>query len=212
MGYYPIFLDIRTKPVVVAGGGEVALRKVEGLVEAGAEVTVISPVLHPELTALLEQGRIRHIARPYRAGDMEGYSLAFVATDEGASNAAVAAEGRDRGVWVNAVDDPKRCDFITPAVLRRGQLTLAISTSGGSPAAARKIREELEHLVTEEYWPLLEVAAEVRQGLRKRGVKVGAQSWNAALDGDFRQLLREGRRAEAKARLLTALLEAAGTR
>ncbi len=149
---------------------------------------------------------------PYRPGDLEGYALAFVATDEGAVNAAVAAEGRQRRVWVNAVDDPRNCDFIMPAVLRRGQLILAISTSGGSPAAARKMREELEGVVADEYVPFLEIAAEVRRELRQKGVHVSAQTWNAALDGDFRQLLRQGKRAEAKARLLATLLETAGTK
>ncbi|MFQ6019257.1 MAG: bifunctional precorrin-2 dehydrogenase/sirohydrochlorin ferrochelatase, partial [Dehalococcoidia bacterium] len=115
MGYYPVFLDIKEKPVVVIGGGEVALRKVEGLLEAGAVVTVVSPQLHPELAALLQGERIRQVSRDYRAGDLEGYSLAFVATDDRAANAAVAAEGRERRVWVNAVDDIPNCDFIMPS-------------------------------------------------------------------------------------------------
>jgi len=207
--YYPVFLDLKGKPALVIGGGAVSARKVKGLLQAGAQVTVISPHLHPDLVALAGQGKIRHIGREYRPGDLKGYALAFVATGDGAVNAAVAREGRERRVWVNAVDDPKNCDFIMPAVIRRGELMAAISTGGGSPAAARKIREELGQFLSEEYVPLLEIAAEVRQELRQRAIAVDAETWNLALDGDFRQLLRQGKRAEAKERLLQSLLEPA---
>lgn len=207
MRYYPVFLDIADRPVIVIGGGEVALRKVEGLMNAAAQVTVVSPHLHPDLEALAQQGRLRHVARPYRPGDLDGYVLAFVATDDRSLNAAVAREGRERRVWVNAVDDPDNCDFVMPSIVRRGDLMVAISTGGGSPATARKIREELENFLTDEYVLLLDIAAEVRQELRRKGVVVDPQTWNAALDSDLRFLLAEGRRQEAKERLLRILLE-----
>ncbi|MBI2913798.1 MAG: bifunctional precorrin-2 dehydrogenase/sirohydrochlorin ferrochelatase [Chloroflexi bacterium] len=210
MRYYPVFLDIAGKPVVVIGGGEVALRKVEGLLEAGARVTVVSPELHPDLASLIAGGRARHIARGYRAGDLEGYTLAFVGTDDRSVNAAVAREGKERGVWVNAVDDPPNCDFIMPGVVRRGDIIVAVSTSGGSPAMARKMREELEAFLTEDYALLLELAAEVRAELRQKNVVVPPQVWNAALDGELRALLAGGRRAQAKERLLRSLLQPAG--
>jgi precorrin-2 dehydrogenase/sirohydrochlorin ferrochelatase len=209
MRYYPVFLDLKDKPVVVIGGGEVALRKVEGLLDAGAVVAVVSPQLHPELATLLQKERIRQIARDYRTGDLEGYSLAFVATDDRSANAAVATEGRERRIWVNAVDDIPNCDFIMPSIITRGDVVVAISTGGGSPAAARKIREEMEGFLTEEYALLLDVAAEVRQELRESGTIVDSDTWNAALDGDFRRLLRQGKRAEAKQQLLRSLLEPA---
>ena len=212
MRYYPIFLDIKGKPTLVIGGGEVAARKVEGLLEAGANVTVVSPHLHPNLVALLSQGRIEHVSREYQRGDLQGYSLAFVATDNGAVNAAVAQEGKEQRVWVNAVDDPANCDFIMPAIVRRGEVVVAISTLGGSPAVARKIREELEQFIGEEYALLLEIAAQVRQELREGGIAVDPETWNAALDGDCRSLLRQGKRAEAKQQLLQSLLEPARTK
>ena len=109
MGYYPVFLEMAGRPVVVIGGGVVALRKVQGLLEARAQVTVVSPELVPELAALRETRRIRYVGREYRPGDLAGFALAVVATDSGAVNAAVAQEGRQRGVWVNAVDNPQNC-------------------------------------------------------------------------------------------------------
>jgi siroheme synthase-like protein len=106
MGYYPIFLDMAGRPCVIIGGGSVAEHKVKGLLEAGAHMTVISPSLTSELASLVAQGRIRHIARPYRTGDLDGYALALVATCDHPVNADVAREGQEKGVWVNAADDP----------------------------------------------------------------------------------------------------------
>jgi len=210
MRYYPVLLDVAGKPAVVIGGGEVALRKVEGLLDAGAQVTVVSPALHPELEALVAAGRVRRIAREYNHGDLEGYTLAFVGTDDRSVNAAVAREGKERGVWVNAVDDPANCDFIVPGIVRRGDIVLAVSTGGGSPAVARKLREDLEEFLTEEYVLMLELAAQVRRELRDRGVLVEPDVWNAALDAEMKHLLSQGHRDEAKQRLLRSLLEPAG--
>ncbi len=209
MRYYPVFLDIAGKPVVVIGGGEVALRKVEGLLAAGAQVTVVSPELYPELRGLVEEDRLRYERREYRWGDLEGYALAFVASDDRSANAAVASEGRERGVWVNAVDDPERCDFIMPSIVQRGDFVVAISTSGGSPAMARKLREEMERFLTDDYVLLLDLATEVRRDLREKGILVDPEVWNTALDGELRGLLAEGRQVEAKDRLVQSLLQPA---
>src|SRR2546425_6261784 len=102
MGYYPIFIEMRDRPVLVVGGGDVAERKVEGLLAAGAAVTVVSPSLTPRLATLAASGRIRHEARPYQTGDLACFALGFVATGDERVNAAVAREGRRRGMWVNA--------------------------------------------------------------------------------------------------------------
>ncbi len=212
MRYYPVFLDIAGKPVVVIGGGEVALQKVKGLVDAGAQVTVVSPELHPDLKTLVDQGRVEHFEREYARGDLEGYFLAFVGTDDRSVNVVVSKEGRERGVWVNAVDDIPNCDFIMPGIAQRGDLIVAVSTSAGSPAMARKMREELEAFLTEEHALMLELAAEVRRELHDRDVKVDPDTWNAALDADLKRLLGEGRRDEAKQRLLRSLLEPAAER
>jgi precorrin-2 dehydrogenase/sirohydrochlorin ferrochelatase len=209
MGYYPVFLDIAGKPVVVIGGGQVALRKAASLLEAGAQVTVVSPALHPDLEALVAAGRVGHISREYTSGDLEGHVLAIVCTDNRSLNAAVAREGRRRGVWVNAVDDPANCDFIMPSIVRRGDIIVAVSTSAASPAMARKLREDLEEFLSEEYALMLDLVAEVRRELRERGVSVGPDVWNAALDGEVKRLLGQGNLDGAKQRLLRSLLEPA---
>ena len=215
MRYYPVFLDIAGKPVIVVGGGNIALQKVEGLIAAGAEVTLVSPDLLPGLQEMVESGQITHINREYEPGDLEGYKLAFVATDDRSTNATITNEGRERGIWVNAVDDPPNCDFIMPGVIRQGDLVVAVSTSGGSPAMARKVREDLEQFLGQEDALLLDLAAEVRHELRDRDVAVKPCNrcdrnhldvWNAALDAEVKRLLGQGERAQAKERLLKSLL------
>ena len=211
MRYYPVFLDIAGKPVIVIGGGNIAHQKAVGLLKAGAEVTVVSPELNPEMASLEKAGRFRHVERDYEPGDLEGYILAFVATDDRSVNATVAAEGKERRVWVNAVDDPPYCDFIMPGVAQQGDLIVAVSTSGTSPAMARKMREEIEAFLTEDWALILELAAEVRAELREKGALVDSEVWNKALDGDLRRLLAEGKRPEAKARLLRSLSQPVNT-
>src|SRR5438309_528450 len=120
MGYYPVLLDLAGRRCVMIGGGPVAERRVDGLVAAGAHVTVISPRLTRPLAALAAEDRIHHEPRGYREGDLAAADLAFVATDAGDVNAAVAREARERGLWINAADDPARCTFILPALVRRG--------------------------------------------------------------------------------------------
>ena len=205
MAYYPVFLEMKDRPCVVVGGGAVAERKVEGLLASGARVTVISPDLTPALAALREEGRLHHIARPYREGDLEGCEMAVVATDDGAANTEVAREGRRRRVWVNAVDDPDNCDFILPSVVRRGDVVIAASTGGASPALARRLREELEAFLSDEYAPLAELLRDVRQELRSRGITVDPETWQRAINGSLRTLLAQGRPGEARAHLLASL-------
>jgi len=120
MSYYPIFLNLAGRRCLVVGGGAVAERKVEGLLAAGAQVTIVAPDLLESLRALVEQHSIAHVARKYKHGDLAGYALGFVATDDGATAAAVFSEARAAGIWVNSADVPSCCDFILPAVIRRG--------------------------------------------------------------------------------------------
>jgi siroheme synthase-like protein len=205
MGYYPVFLEMKDRRCVVIGGGAVAERKVEGLVAVGANVTVISPTITDRLRQMLAQGAIRHVAREYRAEDRAGYDLVFVATEHSEINAAVSDETRSLRIWVNSADDPDHCDFILPAVIRRGDLTVAVSTGGVSPAAARSIREELDEHFTADYARFVEIAGEVRRDLQEKSVSPSADAWNRALQGDFRRLIKEGRAVQAKALLLEKL-------
>ncbi len=205
MGHYPVFVDLSERRCVVIGGGPVAERKVEGLLAAGAAVTVISPGLTAHQEALAEEGRIRHVRREYGPGDLAGSELAFAATDDGGVNAAVAREGRERGVWVNVADDPVHGDFIVPSVLRRGDLVVAVGTGGASPALSRAIRAELEAYFTEEHAVLAEVVAGVRRELRQGSNTPDPEAWCSALDDELRRLVTEGNPARARARLLRRL-------
>lgn len=205
---YPISLDLGGRPCLVVGGGPVAEDKVDGLLAAGAAVTVVSPLLTPALAAHTRGRRIRHRARAYRRGDLAGQQLVFTATGDLALTRAVARDARARGLWMNAADDPARCDFALPSVLRRGRLTVAVSTGGASPFLARAIREELEAVLEPSRGALLEVVAAVRRELRATGRAPGAEAWRAALDGRLRRLVERGDLATA-ARYLRRRLESA---
>ncbi len=191
MEYYPIFLNLAGRRCLVVGGGPVAERKIDGLVRAGAGVTVVSPALTPALERLAQEKKIAHEKRNYHSGDLSGYQLVFSATDSSDLNRAICAEARERGVWINTADDPAHCDFILPSVLRRGELAVAVATGGASPALSRAIREELEGDFTEDYAILSEIVAEVRRELRARGVSAGPEIWARALGNGLRRLVRE---------------------
>jgi precorrin-2 dehydrogenase/sirohydrochlorin ferrochelatase len=154
---------------------------------------------------LAQKGEIKLVCRGYRPGDLDGYELAFIATGNEEVDAAVFREGRERGVWVNAADDPAYCDFILPAVVRRGELTVAVATGGASPALSRLVRDELDSYLSEDYAVLAEVAADARKELKGDALHVNAETWHSALDTNLRQLIHEGKRAEAKAYLLRKL-------
>ena len=203
--YYPVALDLRDRLCLVVGGGAVAEAKVEGLLEAGARVTVVSPELTEPLAAWALGGRITYRPHEYGADDLDGQQLVFSATDRREVTEAVAAEARRRGLWVNAADDPAFCDFLLPSVLRRGRLVVAVSTGGASPALAARVRRDLEAYFAPEYDELVELAAEVRAELRSRAERPVGEAWRGALDRDLVGLLAEGRRDEAKARLLERL-------
>jgi len=205
--YYPIFLNIRGKKCVVVGGGEVGLRKVKTLLDSGANVTVISPTPDREITKLSKERTIHLVQRDYEAGDLKGAVIAVAATDVKKINRNVAEEARKARVPVNVADDSKPSDFIIPSSFRRGDLTVAVSTAGVSPALARKIRTRLEERFGEEYASLLPLIGEVRSILKKRGYTASAEAWQKALDLDLLiALTQKGRLKKAKDLLLTRLI------
>ncbi len=201
MSHYPVALELADRPVLVVGGGPVAERKVDGALAADARVTVVSPRVTARLAALAGAGRIRYLAREYRPGDVEGHDLVLVAVDEEAVTAAVVTEARARRIWVNAADDPLRCDFVLPAILRRGALVVAVTTGGASPALARAVRDRLARLLGEEYAELTALVAEVRRELCAADASPGAEAWHRALADDLPELVRGGHAAEAGRRL-----------
>jgi len=144
----------------------VAARKVEGLLAADARVKVISPVIIPELQQIVSSGKISFTQRAYQNGDLEGAYLVIAATDDLSVNYAVWNEATKRGCLINVVDDPEHSTFILPAILQRGEMSVAVSTGGGSPALARRLRERLEDIIGIEYGILTEVLAEIRPELK----------------------------------------------
>jgi siroheme synthase-like protein len=192
MTHYPIFLNLAGRRCLVVGGGPVAERKVEGLLQAGATVTVVSPRVTERLDSLALEKKLERVARDYRAGDLAGYQLAFAATGDPAVNRAVYAEARELGVWLNTADDPAHCDFILPSVLCRGELQVAVATGGSSPALSKAVREELELYFTEDYSILSQIVSDVRRELKERGLSAGAEIWGRVLNGSLRELVQQG--------------------
>jgi siroheme synthase-like protein len=204
--YLPAFLDIHGKKCIVVGGGKVALRKVKMLLDCGANVTVISPTLHPDLTQLVNKKALHRISREYKSGDLEDVVIVIAATDVKEINDKVADEAKRLGALVNVVDDPEPSDFIIPSFFRRKDLAIAASTSGRSPALARKIRTILEQQFGKEYASLLSLIGEVRSTLKRKGIVVSPEVWQRALDlGLLFGFLRSGERKKAKDFLLTKL-------
>ena len=205
MAYYPMFLEVKGRQCLVVGGGRIAARKVEGLLAAEARVSVISPSLEPDLARLKAERRINHLPRHYQHGDLKGYALVIAATDDEATNERVVQDARHSGVPVNVVDQPALCDFIVPSVIRRGDVVLAISTGGLSPALARWLRQELETYLSEDFERLARLLADVRVELRDRGVEVAPDAWQRAINRDLLELVASNRMEEARQKVLSAL-------
>ena len=183
-----------------------ALRKVQTLLGHGADVEVVSPTLCPELNLLAKDGAIRVQQRDYKAEDLRDALIAVAATNDAKINESVAAEARQQGILVNIIDDPQRSDFIVPSYFRRGDVIVAVSTSGRSPALARKIRSELEKDFKAEYAQLALIADEVRTELKQHGVTVDSDVWQEVLSlNSLIELLRQGRNQEAKEIMLAKL-------
>jgi precorrin-2 dehydrogenase/sirohydrochlorin ferrochelatase len=206
MALYPIFVECKDRPVLVIGGGHVGAEKVRGLMNAEAAITVVAPELNEEMQGYKAAGRFKHVEREYRESDLDGdWDFIMVATDDGAVNREVREAGNRRRIWVNAADDPVNCDFILPSVVRKGKITLAASTAGASPALARRLREELDAYLTEDMPALADLLAEVRQEVRKRGIKVENDTWQDAIDTQLRVMLAQRRYDEARAYLVERL-------
>jgi len=165
--HYPISLDLFQKICLVVGGGQVAERKVRSLLECGAGVKLVSPEITPGLRKLAAEGRIIYRAGSYHDGDLTGVFLVIGATDREEVNRRVADDCAGRNLIVNIVDDPAKCSFFVPAVVRRGALTIAVSTGGKSPMLARKIREELERAYGPQYGEFLELLGQLRKKVIK---------------------------------------------
>jgi len=169
-GYYPVMLDIRERPVTVIGGDRIAAEKAAALAGSGARVSVISPECSAEMLELAERGLVRLCRKTYEPGDLAGAFIVVAATTDQAMIEAIWRETQERNQPVNIVDVPRYCSFILPSILRRGKLTVAVSTEGASPALAKRIRQQLEEDFPPAYEAYIELAALVRTHLRWQGV------------------------------------------
>lgn len=207
--YYPAYLNLEGRRCVVIGGGQVAERKIVHLLECGARVGLISPEATPFLQELARQEKIEWIHKEYEPGDLKDAFLAIAATDDPRVSREISWEAERSKVLLNVVDVTKYCMFIAPAIVRQGDITLAISTGGSSPALARRLREELQGYLTKEYADLAKVLAQVRVAIRRQGVVVDPDAWQEGIKDGLMDLIRRGQLEEAKSRLVAFLVQSA---
>jgi len=163
MSYYPILVNLRGQKAVVVGGGKVAERKIQTLLQHAAVVHVVSRDLTGTLQQYVEEGRITYIGDAFQETQLDGAFMVIAATDDPELNRRVSLAAKRQNLLINAVDQPEDCNFIVPSILQRGDLIIAVSTSGKSPALARKIRQELEATFGDEYQSLLVMMGRLRK-------------------------------------------------
>jgi precorrin-2 dehydrogenase/sirohydrochlorin ferrochelatase len=210
MRYYPVYLDLRGRDAVVVGGGPIAEGKALQLVEAGAQVTIVSPELTDGLRRLVESGKVKRREGCFVAEDLNGAALVISATDDRKVNEAVAKAAAKRGLLCNVVDQPDLCNFITPALITRGDLQISVSTGGGSPTLTQRVKREVAALIGEEYGVLLELAAEMRAEAKERiaDFELRKNALRAFVESEAIDLIRAGKREEARALARRFLQEA----
>jgi len=207
---YPVNLVVAGRRCVVVGGGRIAARKIEALLDAGASVVVIAPEIGEEIAAWADQGRLVVQQRAFAPEDLDGAWLATTATDDPEVNRAVFAAGEARRLWVNSADDPANCSFTLMSVVRQGDLVVTIGTGGRSPALATYLRDHVTSEMGPEWAVLLELLSEAREAVRATGTSSEDIDWRQALDSGMLDLIRDGRVADAKELLQTCLSSSSG--
>lgn len=198
--YYPVYIQLRAQPCVVIGGGKIAEGKADGLLAAQAKVIVIAPELTSRLRHLAEQQQITYIARKYQPGDLIGAFMVICATDQTEINHQVWQEATANHQLVNVVDDTPCCNFIAPSILRKGDLTIAISTSGKAPALAVRLKERLQREIGPEYERFLELAGELREPLAQHvpDFETRKALWYELVDSEILAALARGDESSAR--------------
>ena len=212
--YYPVFLDLRGRRVVVIGGGAMGEEKVTRLLPYEAKVVVVSPDVTDEVSKHADDGKIEWVRRRYRRGDLDGAFIAIVAdTSDDAVNQAVSEEARERNVPLNVADVTELCTWITPSVARRGEVIVATSTGGASPALARRFREilngecrlESRHELMD-FADLAPLLSDARKQLLDKGIRLNLDHWQACLTDELIDLMQEGHIERAEKVLMDSLL------
>ena len=205
--YYPIFTDLQGRRCVVIGGGAIAQRKVTTLLQYGADITVISPTATRRLLAYATQGRVRYQRRRFRPADLRGAWLVYASTNEERINQLVHETAARLRIFANVVDQPQRCSFIAPAIMRRGDLTIAISTGGASPTVAKRLRREFARGIGEEYPRLLRLLAGLRAAAKRQLPRYNDRKryFSELVEGRVFQLVRAGDTVAARREALKLL-------
>ena len=199
---YPVNLDLDGRPVLVVGGGRVAAAKATGLADAGARVTVVAP---EAVSPLTDDPRFHWQRRPYHRGEVASYRLAVAATGDPVVDGRVHRDAEAAGVWLNSADDPAHCTFTLPAVSRHGDLQVAVSTNGRSPAVAAWIRRLLDRWIRPEHARVLALASEVRGELREATGTTESPGWEDAFDDQLLEMVRGDQTDAARERLRRAV-------
>jgi len=201
MNQLPIMVDLKDRCVVVVGGGAIAQQKVETLLSAAASVRLISPTLTERLTQLASEGQIDYRAKRFEESDLDGTWLVIAATDNSEINERVYQAAEERRIFCNTVDYRPLCSFITPAIVERGEILVAISTQGGSPALAQELKRVIATAIGDEYVEFLEMLRNLRPTIRRDipDQTVRSRVFHKLVDSDILALLRAGKRSEAEA-------------
>ena len=194
MSYYPVFIELEGKTVLVVGGGKVAQRKVETLLKFGASIHIVSKGLTHKLKKLVESKKIHHIGEEFKDEHLDGAFLAIAATDDKLLNQKISKNARMRNLLINAVDQPSDCNFIVPSIINRGDLLIAISTSGKSPALAKRIRKDLEAQFGSEYEVFLTLMGRLRTDILSLGFsqKENSRIFNEIVDSGILNFMEKG--------------------
>ena len=204
--YYPVFIDVKRRRCVVIGGGNIGQEKVEKLIDCDADVVVISPQVNAPVRERADAGALTWVRRAYRPGDLEAAFIAIAATDDNEVNQQIAREAEERNVLLNVVDVTHLCTFIAPSVTTRGEVTIATSTGGTSPALARTFREKLSTSRILEYADLAPLLSDARLELRRKGIRVAPDHWQTQITEELLDLVQAGETQEARRMLMDGLV------
>lgn len=208
MAYYPIMVDLTDRQVLVVGGGSVAGRKIKTLLEYGAVVNVVSRELSPEIKEYIDSGKIRYLGEEFSLLFLKGMFLVIAATDDMKLNHRISQASEEKGMLINAVDQPADCNFIVPSIVKRGDLIIAASTSGKSPALAKKIRKQLTDYFGEEYEVFLRMMGRIRNEVLESGLdqKENSRIFHQIVDSGLFDAIKESKFDDA-ALIVSGILE-----
>jgi len=209
MNYFPIFLDAKKIDAIVIGGGDVAARKIELLLKTTTQITVMSDVLSSSVERLVNTHQLIWLKQPYQTGHFDGKNLVIAATDNSEVNKAVYQEATDHNIFVNVVDQPELCSYITPAILDRAPMIVAISSSGSAPILVRMLREQIEKILPSGYGRLADFSLKFRDHVKARvkGLRNRRTFWENTLQGSIGQAILAGNTKQAEQQLIASLKE-----